>query len=115
MTVRLTFSRRAVPRALLLAASVALVPLPLAAADSAPTPKTRKIDAAMQRIVERDLRTAGKAPAVKARAAQGGTAPQSAGFFRTRTGVVIAAVMIAGTGYALYSAQHDRIHSAGKE
>lgn len=40
---------------------------------------------------------------------------QSSSFFKTRTGVVIAAVMIAGTGYALYSAQHDRIHSAGKK
>ncbi len=69
----------------------------------------------MQRIVARDLRTAGTAPAVKARAAQSGSTMQSSSFFKTRTGVVIAAVMIAGTGYALYSAQHDRIHSAGKK
>jgi len=115
VTVRLTFSRGALPRAVLLAASVALIPLPVAAADSARTPKTRNLEASMARIVARDLRTAVTTPAVKAGAAQGSNAAQSPTFFRTRVGVVVAAVMIAGTGYALYSAQHDRIYSAGKQ
>ncbi|MEP6916439.1 MAG: hypothetical protein ABJC89_12370 [Acidobacteriota bacterium] len=67
----------------------------------------------MAGIVARDLR-AGRSAAVR-RAEQGNLAAQSPGFFKSRAGAVIAAVMIAGTGYALYSASHDRIHSAGKE
>jgi hypothetical protein len=98
----------------LLAASVALIPLPAVAADNAPTPKSRNLDASMARIVARDLRTAVTTPAVKARAAQGSDL-SSPTFFKTRTGVIVAAVMVAGAGYALYSAQHDRIHSAGKK
>jgi hypothetical protein len=29
--------------------------------------------------------------------------------------MIALAVVAAGTGYAIYSAQHDRIHSAGKK
>ncbi|MEO8077645.1 MAG: hypothetical protein ABI818_15055 [Acidobacteriota bacterium] len=75
--------------------------------------KAQNLQQAMAGLVARDLR-AGRAAAVR-RAEQGNLAAQSPGFFKTRAGVVIAAVMIAGTGYALYSSSHDRIHSAGKE
>ena len=34
---------------------------------------------------------------------------------RTKPGVLVLVVMIAGTGYALYSAQHDRITSPAKK
>lgn len=114
MTVRLTLSRGVLPRALLLVAGVALIPLPAMAADSARPPKTRTLEASMARIVARDLRTAAATPAAKVRPAQGND-KSSPSFFRTPAGVLVAAVMIAGTGYALYSAQHDRIHSAGKK
>jgi hypothetical protein len=114
VTVRPSISRGALPRAVLLASSVALLSLPVAAADGAPTPKTPSLEASMARIVARDLRTAIAAPAVKAAAAQGAD-NSSPAFFKTRVGLVVAAVMVAGTGYALYSAQHDRIHSAGKK
>ena len=36
----------------------------------------------------------------------------SPSFFRTPLGVAVIAIVGAGTAYALYSAQHDRIHSA---
>src|SRR6187397_3156240 len=36
-------------------------------------------------------------------------AGRSSSFFKTRTGVAVLAVMAVGTGYALYSAKHDRI------
>jgi hypothetical protein len=98
----------------LLAASVALIPLPAAAADSARPPKTRNLEASMARIVARDLRTAATTPAAKVRPAQGSD-KSSPTFFKSPAGIVVAAVMIAGTGYALYSTQHDRIHSAGKK
>jgi hypothetical protein len=36
-------------------------------------------------------------------------------FFKSPAGAVILATLGAGVGYALYSTQHDRIHSAGKK
>jgi hypothetical protein len=110
----------------LLAMCVALVPLPVAASDPAVegkpaephapavSSKTRNLETSMARIVAHEIRSA--RPAVAPRAEQG-TNPgaQSLAFFKTRTGALIVAVMIAGTGYALYSTQHDRIHSAGKQ
>ena len=41
--------------------------------------------------------------------------PQSSGFFRSPAGITCLAVIAAGTGYALYSASHDRIHSVARE
>lgn len=39
---------------------------------------------------------------------------KSASFFKTRTGLLVIAVMAVGTGYALYSAKEDRIHSSSR-
>ena len=39
-------------------------------------------------------------------------ATKSGSFFKTRTGLVVIAVMAVGTGYALYSAKEDRIHGS---
>lgn len=36
-------------------------------------------------------------------------ATKSGSFFKTRTGVMVLAIMAAGTGYAVYSAKEDRI------
>lgn len=33
-------------------------------------------------------------------------------FFKTPAGIAVIAVVAAGTGFAIYSARHDRIHSA---
>jgi len=46
---------------------------------------------------------------------QGSSAGSSPGFFKTKPGIIALAVMGAGVGYALYSAQNDRIHSPGKK
>lgn len=35
----------------------------------------------------------------------------SSSFFRKPAGMIVLAVVAAGTGYAMYSASHDRIHS----
>ena len=43
------------------------------------------------------------------------TQPGNSGpFFKTRTGLVVLAVMAVGTGYALYSAKEDRIHGSNR-
>lgn len=39
-------------------------------------------------------------------------ATRSGSFFKTRTGLLVIAVMAAGTGYALYSAKEDRIRGS---
>lgn len=110
MTVRLTHWRGALPRAVLLAAAVTLVPIPGLASDAKDAAKRKTIQASMQEIVKRE---AARTPAarVTARRAQTNTSKESPGFFRSGPGMVALAVMIAGTGYALYSASHDRIHS----
>src|SRR4051812_15585519 len=112
MTVRAGRCRTAVSRAVWIAVMLALTPLPLLASGAA-TPKTTGIRASMERIAAREIAAPLK-PAVRA-ARQTQTPGGSPGFFKTRPGMVALAVMIAGTGYAVYSAQHDRIHSPGKK
>jgi hypothetical protein len=101
------------PRAGLLAVMIALVPLPVAAGDrtqkQAPT-----IKASMERLVARDVASAPASSPVRA-ARQTPPAGSAPGFFKSGPGMVALVVLAAGTGYALYSAKHDRIHSAGKQ
>ena len=93
----------------------ALVPLPAIAGDPGTAKPTPSIRESATQIVARDV-SAARVPAVRARAArQGSTSPASTSFFKSRPGMIALAVVAAGTGYAIYSAQHDRIHSAGKQ
>lgn len=114
MTVRLTEWRGALPRAVLLAVTAALVPLPVAASDTKTAPKAKTIQASMQEMVARDV-AAAPARVARGRAEQGGQSKESAAFFKTGPGMIALAVMIGGTGYALYSSRHDRITSPGKK
>jgi len=115
VTVRITSWRGVLPRAGLLAVIIALVPLPVAAANGGTDAKTPTIKASMERIVARDL-TATSASKAAVRPTRQGRAPgDSPAFFKSGPGIVALVVMVAGTGYALYSAQHDRITSAGKK
>ena len=95
----------------------ALIPLPAAASDPATTASasTPTVKASMERIVAREVAAT---PAKKVAARddqQGSSAGSSPGFFKSTPGMIALAVMAVGTGYALYSAQHDRIHSPGKK
>jgi hypothetical protein len=103
-----------------LALIAGLIALPSAASDVGDTAKvpsvkaprsTPTLNASMTTIVARELAAVKAAPAAARR--QQNT--RSVSFFKTRPGIIAAAVMIAGTGYALYSTTHDRIHSAGKQ
>src|SRR5215831_8680942 len=101
-------------RALALGIITALIPLPAAASDTATkAPEAPKIKASMEKIVARDV--AATPPRKAVRHDQAGSAASSPGFFRTGPGMVALAAMAIGTGYALYSASHDRIHSPGKQ
>ena len=101
-------------RASSLAVITALIALPVAASDTPTKASTPTLKASMQHIVARDV--AAK-PAVTAARADRQTSPagSSPGFFKSGPGMVAIAVMAVGTGYALYSASHDRIHSPGKQ
>jgi hypothetical protein len=105
-------------RAAFAALVTALMPLPLAAASdpTAPSTKPKTLQAAVRAAAVRDSAVVA-APRAKApaRAAQAGTSKQSSSFFRSGPGAVALAVMIVGSGYAIYSVSHDRIHSAGKK
>ncbi len=115
MTVRIMAWRGFLPRAGLCAVLLALVPLPVAAADDAQAKTTSNIKASMERIVSRDLASAPVASSLARPARQGQTPGSASGFFKSKPGIIALVVMAAGTGYALYSASHDRIHSPGKQ
>jgi len=103
-------------RASALGIVTALIPLPAAASDTATTaPEAPKIKASMEKIVARDVAATPVRKAAVRKDSQSGSAGSSPGFFKTGPGMVALAVMAAGTGYALYSASHDRIHSPGKQ
>lgn len=113
MRLRLTKSRwrMAFPVVML-----SLVPLPAVAGDGGTAKKgSPTIAASAAQIVARDV-AATPGPTSRVREARQGSAPTgSTSFFKTRPGIIALSVLAAGTGYALYSAQHDRIHSAGKQ
>jgi hypothetical protein len=104
-----------VTRAAGLVVITALIPLPAAASGKATTPSPPALKASMEKIVVRAV-TAKSVRNDRARNdRQGSSAGNSPGFFRTKPGIIALVVMAAGTGYALYSAQNDRIHSPGKK
>jgi hypothetical protein len=116
VTVRLSTWRGALPRAVLLAVAVTLVPLPALAGDTGQAaPQTLK--ASVAKIVAREA--AASTLARTAQAPQGRTADKSelgsASFFKKPAGMICLAVVGAGTAYALYSASHDRIHSVARQ
>lgn len=115
MTVRTTSWRGALWRAALLAIITTLSPLPAAASDALTAEKAPTIKASMETIVARDLAATPARPAVVRPARQGQTAGSAPGFLKSRPGMIALVVMVAGTGYALYSAKQDRIHSAAKK
>jgi hypothetical protein len=116
--VRTTWWCGAVTRAVVLAMITALIPLSAAASDTAtaPTsPKSPTIKASMDRIVARDVAVTAAAKGVAREERQTASPGSAPGFFKSKPGMIALVVLAAGTGYALYSAQNDRIHSAGKK
>jgi hypothetical protein len=121
VTVRLTHWRGPLRRAVFVALVAALPPLPVAAASdqavpAASTAKPKTLQSAVHAAAVRESAVVA-APRAKAakRADQSGASKQSPGFFRTGAGAVALAVMIVGSGYAIYSASHDKINSAGRK
>lgn len=122
--------RRELPRAVVLAVSVAMIPLP-ASAGALSTPEkpaqppppvadtikpAQPLRAAIEKIDSSDFKPTTSSRNAPRRAAQDtSAAKESPAFFKSGTGITVLAVLAAGVGYALYSTSHDRIHSPGKE
>ena len=103
----------------MLAIAVTLVPLPLFAAAPPAAAPAQPIKTSIAAHAKRDvLVTTAKQPASNAQTAtraQKTGDPHQPGFFRSPAGIACLAVIAAGTGYALYSASHDRIHSVARQ
>ena len=106
----------------MLAIAVTLVPLPLMAADRTAAPAQPLQSSIAKHAAREVLVSAPKASAPKAQARsakQSSSAQRSSSaagsFFHSPAGIACLAVLGAGTGYALYSASHDRIHSVARE
>ncbi|HEY2435363.1 MAG TPA: hypothetical protein VGI12_22025 [Vicinamibacterales bacterium] len=105
----------------MLAIAVTLVPLPLLAADHATAAPAQPLKASIATHAKRDVlattptqTTAARSAKDQAPAQRSGD-PHSAGFFRSPAGIACLAVIAGGTGYAIYSASHDRIHSVARQ
>jgi len=94
--------------------ALASVPLAAAAADSS-APPSINLSAAVAKAASTE-RLASNA-AARVQTPQQGTAlaPEPKSFFKTPLGIAVIAVVGSGTAYAVYSAQHDRIHSTTRQ
>ena len=126
MTLRFTRWRGPWGRALPLALAAALIALPAAATaantaanDVTATPQATKTKSSQVSLRQVAAREASRTPLARTtaprRAEQATAAKESRGFFKTPAGAVALAVMAVGTGYAIYSASHDRITSPAKK
>ena len=102
-------------RVLCVTVITALVPLPAFADGTANPPQSHTLKASAARMVAREIAAAPAGPARVREMRQGSTSTNSTAFFKSRPGIIALSVLAAGTGYAIYSASHDRIHSAGKK
>ena len=122
MTLRFTRWRGPRGRALPLALVAALTALPVAAnaADdvtaTAQATKTKSSQVSLRQVAAREASRTPLARTTASRRAEQATAgKESRGFFKSPAGAVALVVMAVGTGYAIYSTQHDRITSPAKK
>jgi len=112
MTVTRSVWRRTYARVVAAGMTIALASVPLAAAAAeTPAPPPISLKAAVAKAASTE-RLASNTTA-RVQTAQQGTAmaPESKSFFKTPLGIAVIAIVGSGTAYAVYSAQHDRIHS----
>jgi hypothetical protein len=105
----------------MLVLALALIPLPVAASEASSTPAAAAPMAKTSQVSLKEgaVRAAARTPLASAprarRAAQDSAGKNSPSFFKSKGGAIALAVMAAGVGYALYSAQNDRITSPAKQ
>ena len=100
----------------MLAVAVALTPLPALASDSTSASKaTPQPKVSLQTAVAREAAKMATATTVARHDAQSTGSTGGSGFFKSKPGMIALVVMAVGTGYALYSAQHDRVKSPARQ
>jgi hypothetical protein len=102
-----------ISRVLVVALILAATPLPtLAGEPPAPTAPRPSLNALVQQA-------AAATPIAPARAQTASGAGKSdfssPSFFKKPAGIIVLATLAAGVGYAIYSTQHDRLHSPAKQ
>lgn len=104
-------------RAGLLVLMAALIPLPVAASEAAPAQTTPTVKTtSLHDAAAREAVKAAKAPVARTSERRADKADKgTAAFFKSGPGIAVLAVMAVGTGYAIYSVQHDRITSPGRK
>ena len=119
MTGRFSQGPGRLRRAAAFVIAVSILPLPLSAAEKGTKPVAAQplrtsiaTHAAREVLVSSPKRADGTATKTRAQS----SSPQSGGksFFSSPAGIACLAVIGAGTGFALYSASHDRIHSVAR-
>jgi len=98
-----------------LVVTIALAPLPALAGEPSP-PAAKAPPGIRASLAKLDLteRIAAPRPPTARKQQAGQDDLRSASFFKSPLGIVVLATLGVGAGYAIYSTQHDRIHSAGK-
>jgi hypothetical protein len=114
MTDRRCVWRRTYARVVAAGMTIALASVPLAAAADPALPVI-DLKAAVAKAASTERLVSGTT--APAQTAQQGTAmaPESKSFFKTPLGIAVIAIVGSGTAYAVYSAQHDRIHSTTRQ
>lgn len=108
-------SPQALPHVSVLARqAVAAVPASALCASDAPVQAqaTTQSEAAAETVTQGPTQAQA---ATQAPAKSGGEKPSRWSFFKTPAGVAVLATVAAGLGYTLYSMQHDRVSSPGKQ
>ncbi len=102
-------------RAVVLVGITALIPLPLAAADNGSPGSTHPLQAAITKHAASEAAKVSAPRTNASRQTASSNDPRSGGFLHSPAGIACIAVLAAGTGYAVYSANHDRIHSVVRQ
>ncbi|MCX6544351.1 MAG: hypothetical protein NTV05_08035 [Acidobacteria bacterium] len=103
-----------VSRSLIVALILTATPLPSFAGDPpAPAPARPTFAAMVEHAAAATPLTPARAQAPGAKSGKADLGSPS--FFKKPVGIAVLLTLAAGVGYAVYSTQHDRIHSAGKK
>lgn len=95
-------------------ALLTLAAAPAMAASPNPTGPVSFSPRAIAKVVAASESTPSGARAARAAKTTPKQATASGSFFKTRTGLLVIAVMAVGTGYAVYSAKEDRIRGINR-
>ena len=107
-------SRRVLALTLVLGVALTLAPRPASAAEASPVPAPAAPLAASIASAARTVTLAPPVARATEQAKPGDELAGSTAFFARPIGIAIIGVLVAGTGYAIYSASHDRIHSPNR-